>query len=176
MSRPRLGGVCPEGGCPGPDPRGVCLGPGPGGVGVCPEGVSRPRPGDWGGGLSRPGGVCIPACTETDTPAPSRRLLLRAVHILLECILVFSINLYCTFSFRWEETTSTNETRRRHGNRQYMSWRYIISTRYSNILHWALTFHSTRLSLENLATCCIPFSLMRKGLTLFFLAVKKIIS
>ena len=157
-----------------------------------PQGcVSRPRPRRggclprrgvqaqaWGlGGLSRPGGVCVSQHARRQTPpAPSRRLLLRAVHILLECILVFSINLYCTFSFRWEETTSTNETRRRHGNRQYMSWRYIISTRYSNILHWALTFHSTRLSLENLATCCIPFSLMRKGLTLFFLAVKKIIS
>ena len=34
----------------------------------------------------RGGGLCIPACTEADTP--SRRLLLRTVRILLECILV----------------------------------------------------------------------------------------
>ena len=33
-------------------------------------------------------GVCIPACTEADTPHTSRRLLLRVVRILLECILV----------------------------------------------------------------------------------------
>ena len=39
-----------------------------------------------GGSRSRPGG-CIPASTEADTP-PSRRLLLWAVRILLECILV----------------------------------------------------------------------------------------
>ena len=35
------------------------------------------------------GGVCIPASNEADTPH-SRRLLLRAVRILLECILVLT--------------------------------------------------------------------------------------
>ena len=44
---------------------------------VCPQGVPGP-----GGG--------IPACTEAD-PSPERRLLLRAVRILLECILVIII-------------------------------------------------------------------------------------
>ena len=52
-------------------------------TGVCsptPGGVSRPTP---GGDVSRPTlGGCIPACTEADPP--SRWLLLRAVHILLE--------------------------------------------------------------------------------------------
>ena len=38
-------------------------------------------------GVSRPTPGRIPACTEVDIP-PSRRLLLRAVRILLECILV----------------------------------------------------------------------------------------
>ena len=50
-------------------------------------GVSRPTP----GGLSPgpyPGGGGIPTCTEADSPPPRRRLLLRAVRILLECILV----------------------------------------------------------------------------------------
>ena len=64
------------------------------------RGVSRPTPGGSPGlhlgGVSRPtpgrisspyrGRVCIPACTEADT-TPSRQLLLRAVRILLECIL-----------------------------------------------------------------------------------------
>ena len=54
---------------------------------VCiPECLARnmtSRGGGWSGtGL----GGAIPACTEADTP--SRRLLLRAVRILLECILV----------------------------------------------------------------------------------------
>ena len=63
------------------------------------RGMSRPRSGlgrGWGvspGGCPGPGPWgCIPACTEADTP-PSRRLLLRMVHILLECILVHSENL-----------------------------------------------------------------------------------
>ena len=47
--------------------------------------MSRPRPGG-GGSRARPRGPCIPACTEAYTP--SRRLLLRTVRILLECILV----------------------------------------------------------------------------------------
>ena len=57
-------------------------------------GGGGPHAHTWGvrslaGGVSRTtsrGEVCIPACTESDTPLPSRRLLLRAVHILLECI------------------------------------------------------------------------------------------
>ena len=75
------GGVCSRGGCL------VWVVPGPGGSapgwkgtwsqgagwsqGICSWGV--PGPG---------GGVGIPACTEAE------RLLLRMVHILLECILV----------------------------------------------------------------------------------------
>ena len=54
-------------------------------------GVSRPRP---GGSRPRPGGSrprgCIPACTEADPPSTSRRLLPRAVRILLQCILVLN--------------------------------------------------------------------------------------
>ena len=57
-------------------------------------GVSRPTPRGEVEGSGRgvspgpyPGGGCIPACNEADTPL-SRRLLLRAVLILLECILV----------------------------------------------------------------------------------------
>ena len=46
--------------------------------------------GIWLGGLQAHTWGCIPACTEADTPLPSRRLLLRVVLILLECILVFS--------------------------------------------------------------------------------------
>ena len=86
MSRPRPGGGdggSAQGGCPGPD-----LG---WGVGA----VSRTRPGRevvsaQGGPGPGPRG-CIPACTETDTN-PSRRLLLRTVRILLECILVLKIS------------------------------------------------------------------------------------
>ena len=40
-----------------------------------PRGVSRPTPRE-----------CIRACTEGDTPPPRRRVLLRTVRILLECI------------------------------------------------------------------------------------------
>ena len=40
---------------------------------------------------SVPGGAGIPACTEADPPW-ERWLLLRMVHILLECILVFLIS------------------------------------------------------------------------------------
>ena len=46
--------------------------------------------GVWLGGLQVCTRGCIPACTEADTPSPSRRLLLRAVRILLICILVTS--------------------------------------------------------------------------------------
>ena len=68
VSRGRLGGLA--GGSPGPH-----LG-----------GAQAHTGGRWGF-RSRPGGVCIPACTEADPPPPSRRLLLLAVRILLECIL-----------------------------------------------------------------------------------------
>ena len=61
--------------------------PGPGGVcsrgGVCCQGVCS-RGGSALGGE----GVGIPGCTEAD-PLWERRLLLRTVRILLECILVF---------------------------------------------------------------------------------------
>ena len=56
--------------------------------------VSRPTPGGKLRGLVGVGlqahtkRGCIPACTEADKPpSPSRRLLVRAVRILLECIL-----------------------------------------------------------------------------------------
>ena len=68
-TRPRVEvGVSSQGGCPGPHLGGV-----------------QPHT-QWGSGPG-PGG-CIPACIEVDPP-PSRWLLLRAVRILLECILVF---------------------------------------------------------------------------------------
>ena len=79
-------GVWLGGGSPGPHPGGG------GGVSrPTPWGVPRPTPG--GGGVPGPGlgGVCVPACTEADPPhthTHSRQLLLRAVPILLECILV----------------------------------------------------------------------------------------
>ena len=50
-------------------------------------GVSMPTPRGGLQGHAQGEGVGIPACTEADPPA-SRRLLLRAVRILLECILV----------------------------------------------------------------------------------------
>ena len=69
-----------------------CLGTGPGeALGVWPGGSPGPHLGEVGGSPQArgcPGSGGIPACTEADTP-PSRRLLLRAVHILLECFLVF---------------------------------------------------------------------------------------
>ena len=86
-------------GCPGPGLAG-CPGPGPGGVQAQAWGVSRPRPRGCPGphlggahtqaqGVSRPRPRgCIPACTEGDSPPPSRWLLLWTVCILLECILV----------------------------------------------------------------------------------------
>ena len=40
------------------------------------------------GGLVPGRGVGIPACNEADAPPPERRLLLRTVRILLQCILV----------------------------------------------------------------------------------------
>ena len=66
--------------------------------------MSRPRPGGEVVGLakervsrSRPVGVCIPACNEADPP-PSRRVLLRTVRILLECILFFSFFIFKKFN------------------------------------------------------------------------------
>ena len=59
-----------------------------------PRGMLRTTPGGGAPGphLGGPGpGVCIPACTEADTPH-SRRLLLQAVRILLEYILVSIVN------------------------------------------------------------------------------------
>ena len=77
--------VCPQrGGSPGPHLGGV-EGSGLGG-GVSrptPRGVSRPTP----GGVSRPTPRGVSQHALRQTP-PSRRLLLRAVRILLECILV----------------------------------------------------------------------------------------
>ena len=94
VSRPRpKGEVEGSGGCLGPDP-GWRLGglgggvsrPRPGGVSrLRPEGVFRPRP----RGPRPRGGVSQHALRQT--PPRNRRLLLRTVHILLECILV-----YCT--------------------------------------------------------------------------------
>ena len=98
-SRPRgeSWGVWPEG-CLGPDLGGMVGGSGQGGV-------SRPTPGGCSGphlGMSRPRprprgdpgpGVCIQH-TLRQNPSPSRRLLLRAVRILLECILVWNIYYY----------------------------------------------------------------------------------
>ena len=65
-----------RGGSPGTHPRGKLRGVAVGGLQAHTQGVSRPTPRG-----------CIPACTEADPP-PSRRLLLRSVRILLECILV----------------------------------------------------------------------------------------
>ena len=84
-------GVYPSMPCrfPGPQPGGSLRG--------LAGGVSRPTPrgeleeSGQGGLQAHTWGVCIPACTEAETPPPhthSRRLLLRAVRILLECILV----------------------------------------------------------------------------------------
>ena len=65
---------------------------GGGSWGVWPGGSPGPHPGGspgpHGGGGGFAPACCIPACTEADTPLPSRRLLLQAVPILLECILV----------------------------------------------------------------------------------------
>ena len=85
-----------------PTPRGEVRGSG--------QGVSRPTPGGklgalaWGSPSPCLGGLqahiwevsrwCIPACTEADIPLLSRRLLLQAVRILLECILLFLL-MFC---------------------------------------------------------------------------------
>ena len=66
------------GGCWGLSGRGVC----PGGPHLGGQGP-HPR-----GGVQAQARGLYPSNTEADTPSPSRRLLLRAVRILLECILV----------------------------------------------------------------------------------------
>ena len=75
---------------------GVCSGgawswrvPGLGGGVFAPEGCLLLGVGCLVPGGSAPRGVGIPACTEADPPPRERRLLLRTVRILLECILVF---------------------------------------------------------------------------------------
>ena len=81
---------CPQGGClvgGVSGPRGACFG----GGGCLLPGVSAPE------GVSAPGGYLLGGCLLLGVPAPrgclmetplSRRLLLQAVRILLECILV----------------------------------------------------------------------------------------
>ena len=66
-----------------PTPSRKVEGFGQGGLQAHTREVSRPTP----------EGVYIPACTEAD-PSPSRRLLLRAVRILLECILVVHVEIH----------------------------------------------------------------------------------
>ena len=88
--RGKLRGIWP-GGSPGPHPREKLRGIWPGGLQAHTQGGS-PDPhlgglqAHTGRGFSGPHlEGSIPACTEADTP---RRLLLRAVRILLVCILV----------------------------------------------------------------------------------------
>ena len=92
-------GVClSTGGCLVSVYRGGCLVPG----GLVSQHALRqnppPPPGETGVPGSRGGGVGIPACTEADPPR-ERRLLLRTVRILLECILV-------VFFCIWAKATS----------------------------------------------------------------------
>ena len=84
------------GGCLGPHPRGRLgglaggrgLGPHPGGGGWG-SGWGGKCPGPHPGGTQAHGGVSQHALRQT--PTPSIRLLLRAVRILLECLLVFKM-------------------------------------------------------------------------------------
>ena len=92
-----------------PTPRGEVQGSGQEGLQAHTRGGSRSTPkgglqAHTRGGLQAhtqgvsPGphlGGCIPACTEADPP--SRRLLLRAVRILLECILVSIFLFSCDY-------------------------------------------------------------------------------
>ena len=121
IPRRRFGGLAR---CLGPYPGGGwgvwpwgCLGPNPGerlgGYGRCvsrPRGLSRPTPGGGGSSLTPGGcpgpGECITAYTEVDTSQQtSRRLPLRAVCILLECILVSLnfVSVQCGFSMESSE-------------------------------------------------------------------------
>ena len=89
------------GGSPGPHPGGKLRG-------LAWRGVSRHTPGGLqahtrGGRSPGPHGG-IPACTEVDTrPPPIRRLLPRAVRILLECNLVYR----CTSRTCWSTRSVT---------------------------------------------------------------------
>ena len=77
---------------PGPHPGGKLRGLAGGSPGQHPGGGGSPSP--------HPGvGVCIPACTEADTPSPSSGLLLRVVRILLACILVSVLSFLNTVVF-----------------------------------------------------------------------------
>ena len=81
------------GGSPGPHPGGEVEGSGWGGLQAHTWGGSRPTP---GGGLQAHTWGCVSQHALRQTPPfPSRRLLLRAVRILLECILV---NVYKWYS------------------------------------------------------------------------------
>ena len=80
MSRPR-----PRGEVGGSSWRGGCLGPDPGGrLGGLAGGCPGPHLGVPGPGLG-----CVSQHALRQTPISSRRLLLRAVGILMKCILVY---------------------------------------------------------------------------------------
>ena len=79
--------VCPQGGLQA-HTRGRLRGRGWGSPGAH-RGSLHSHPGKGGSLGPHPGGG-IPACTEADLP-PCRRLLLRAIRILLECILVLTL-------------------------------------------------------------------------------------
>ena len=103
-------GVWPEGGrSPGPHPGGSPGSHPKGSPGSHPRGSPCSHP----GGLQvHTWGVCIPACTETDTTSPNGRLLPRAVRILLECILVTSVFIQCVCaSFIWGMKQNLNVER-----------------------------------------------------------------
>ena len=79
-----------------------------GGIPACLAGFQAHTPGGswgvWPGGLLSEGGTCSRGCGD----APSWRLLLRAVRILLECILVFScsyLNLTAPLEHRPKKTS-----------------------------------------------------------------------
>ena len=77
-----------HGGVSRPRPRGVCPGEVQAWEGAQALGVGvHAKAQEWCPGLGPEGG-CIPACTEADTPSPSRWLLPWTVRILLVCILV----------------------------------------------------------------------------------------
>ena len=71
-----------------PTPRGDVEGS----KGQHPGGMLRGMAGRGLQAYTRGGGGCISVCTEADNPPASRQLLLRAVRILLECILVIYVS------------------------------------------------------------------------------------
>ena len=95
---------CSQGGVPGP--RG-CLVPGgawSGGVwsrGWLVPGGAWSQGGAWSGSLV-PGGCLVRGVWRTSHPHPPRWLLLRAVRILLECILVVSNETRDKLRFSWQ--------------------------------------------------------------------------